>query len=142
MKKHRFLRLTESNIDNNELVLAVQGLADSLQKMMSDLSKMKIETLSDLVDQIKAQYGLDEAQTFQQETSKLLDDAIAAVTLAQNRVSTEALVLSGDIQSQDVSNDMSNIESSSEEAPAENPSDEDLFGSEEAAPVEAEREFK
>jgi len=71
-------RLNESEVQQAQVVLAAQDMVDKMQSMLEDASEMQFKELPALVDSIKNQVGIDQAQQFN-------TDATAALTgLVQN----------------------------------------------------------
>jgi hypothetical protein len=71
-------RLNESEVQQAQVVLAAQDMVDKMQSMLEDSSEMQFKELPALVDSIKNQVGIDQAQQFN-------TDATAALTgLVQN----------------------------------------------------------
>lgn len=99
MRSKSFKKLLESEIERAEIILAAKSLVDKLQDILEDLSKMKIEELGAVVERIKAEVGLNEANKFNEVVSGHLDQAMDVITSAKDSVDTEALKLSGDVPS-------------------------------------------
>ena len=77
-------RLNESEVQQAQVVLAAQDMVDKMQSMLEDASEMQFKELPALVDSIKNQVGIDQAQQFN-------TDATAALTgLVQNLQSAKA----------------------------------------------------
>jgi len=77
-------RLNESEVQQAQVVLAAQDMVDKMQSMLEDSSEMQFKELPALVDSIKNQVGIDQAQQFN-------TDATAALTgLVQNLQSAKA----------------------------------------------------
>lgn len=94
--KNKFEMIVESAISKAEITSAVSGLADKLQKMMSSLSDMKIDTLSKIGDRIRGEFSQEEAKKFFDEVGGSLDEAITALRAARENVLDKSLYLSGD----------------------------------------------
>lgn len=70
--------LKESEVQQAQVVLAAQDMVDKMQSMLEDASEMQFKELPALVDSIKNQVGIEQAQQFN-------TDATAALTgLMQN----------------------------------------------------------
>lgn len=70
--------LKESEVQQAQVVLAAQDMVDTMQGMLEDVSELQFKELPALVDSIKNQVGMDQAQQFN-------TDATAALTgLMQN----------------------------------------------------------
>lgn len=102
MKKARntLLRLTESEIERAEIVLATRNeIVDKLQRDAEKISNMKVDILSPLVDRVKAEHGLDAANKFRSAIEDELERALATLLDVKDKISTHVLRLTGDISS-------------------------------------------
>lgn len=99
------VKLTESNIEKAEIVLAVKGeIVDKLQRQAEVINNMGVDVLGPLLDRIKAEHGLESADAFRNNISGLLDTAVKTLMDVKDKISTETLKLTGDItNSPDVS---------------------------------------
>lgn len=76
--RNAYRMLKESEVQQAQVVLAAQDMVDKMQSMLEDASEMQFKELPALVDSIKNQVGIDQAQQFN-------TDATAALTgLVQN----------------------------------------------------------
>lgn len=76
--RRAYRMLKESEVQQAQVVLAAQDMVDKMQAMLEDASEMQFKELPALVDSIKNQVGIDQAQQFN-------TDATAALTgLMQN----------------------------------------------------------
>jgi hypothetical protein len=78
-RMRKFTKLVfESEVQQAQVVLAAQDMVDKMQGMLEDVSELQFKELPALVDSIKNQVGIDQAQQFN-------TDATAALTgLMQN----------------------------------------------------------
>jgi hypothetical protein len=65
-------RLSESEVQQAQVVLAAQDMVDEVQKMSEQVSAMQFKDLPALVDQIKNQVGQDQATQFNGDASAAL----------------------------------------------------------------------
>jgi len=65
-------RLTESEVQQAQVVLASQDMVDQVQKMIEQVTAMQFKDLPALVDQVKNQMGPDQAMSFNQEATNAL----------------------------------------------------------------------
>jgi alanyl-tRNA synthetase len=65
-------RLTESEVQQAQVVLASQDMVDQVQKMIEQVTSMQFKDLPALVDQVKNQMGPDQAVSFNQEVTGAL----------------------------------------------------------------------
>jgi hypothetical protein len=89
-----YRRLTESEVQQAQVVLAAQDMVDKMQGMLEDVSELQFKELPALVDSIKNQVGIDQATQFNtdvsgaltalmqtlQGTKQQLDSALGVVT--------------------------------------------------------------
>jgi hypothetical protein len=108
-----FVHLNESNIEKAEIVLAVKGeIVDKLQRQAEVINNMGVDVLGPLLDRIKAEHGLDAAESFRNNISGLLDHAVKTIMDVKDKISTETLKLTGDITSSPAVSDLGSDESS------------------------------
>ncbi|AFC21743.1 virion structural protein [Cronobacter phage vB_CsaM_GAP32] len=94
------IQLTESNIEKAEIVLAVKGeIVDKLQRQAEVINNMGVDVLGPLLDRIKAEHGVEAAESFRNNISGLLDHAVKTIMDVKDKISTETLKLTGDITS-------------------------------------------
>ena len=94
------IHLNESNIEKAEIVLAVKGeIVDKLQRQAEVINNMGVDVLGPLLDRIKAEHGVDAAESFRNNISGLLDHAVKTIMDVKDKISTETLKLTGDITS-------------------------------------------
>lgn len=90
--------LTESNLEKAEIVLAVKGeIVDKLQRYAEIISNIRIDVMGPLLDRIKAESGIPAADNFNANVAGHLDEVIASIMNAKDKISTETLKLTGDI---------------------------------------------
>lgn len=95
-----YMHLQESNIEKAEIVLAVKGeIVDKLQRQAEVINNMGVDVLGPLLDRIKAEQGLEAAESFKNSVSHLLQNAVATLMDVKDQISTETLKLTGDITS-------------------------------------------
>lgn len=94
------MQLNESNIEKAEIVLAVKGeIVDKLQRQAEVINNMGVDVLGPLLDRIKAEHGIEAAESFKNNISGLLDHAVKTIMDVKDKISTETLKLTGDITS-------------------------------------------
>ena len=93
-----YIRLNESNIEKAEIVLAVKGeIVDKLQRQAEVINNMGVDVLGPLLDRIKAEHGLESAESFRNNISGILEHAVQTLMDVKDKISTETLKLTGDI---------------------------------------------
>ena len=70
--RHLGRALTESEVQQAQVVLASQDMIDQVQKMIEQVTSMQFKDLPALVDQVKTQLGPDQAMQFNQEVTGAL----------------------------------------------------------------------
>ena len=90
-------KLLESELERSELVMASRNIVDEVQDMVEAISKIKIEKLASLVDRIKAEHGLETAESFNAEVGAQLDASLDILTVAKDSIDTQSHKLSGDV---------------------------------------------
>jgi Xaa-Pro aminopeptidase len=89
------LRLTESEIQTAQVVLAAQDMVDRIQGMMEDISEMQFKDLPALVNSIKNDMGVDQATQFQTQASSALSNLLTAVQAGKTEMEGAQGVLTG-----------------------------------------------
>jgi hypothetical protein len=64
--------LTESEVQQAQVVLAAQDMVDKMQGMLEDVSELQFKELPALVDSIKNQVGIDQAAQFNNDATSAL----------------------------------------------------------------------
>jgi hypothetical protein len=72
----RFKQLTESEVQQAQVVLAAQDMVDNIQSMIEDATEMQFKELPALVDSIRNQIGMDQAVQFQQDATAALSGLV------------------------------------------------------------------
>jgi hypothetical protein len=89
------LRLTESEIQTAQVVLAAQDMVDRIQGMMEDISEMQFKDLPALVNSIRNDMGVDQATQFQTQASAALSNLLTAVQAGKTEMEGAQGVLTG-----------------------------------------------
>jgi hypothetical protein len=89
------LRLTESEIQTAQVVLAAQDMVDRIQGMMEDISEMQFKDLPALVNSIRNDMGVDQATQFQTQASSALSNLLTAVQAGKTEMEGAQGVLTG-----------------------------------------------
>ena len=88
--------LMEGEIGKSEAILAAKDMVDSIQDMVERVSKMQVEQLPALIDTIRDQIGMQEADSFKQSMSGLLTNISQALGEARETADTSARALAGE----------------------------------------------
>lgn len=83
-------------VQKSQVILASQDMIDSIQKMLEDISKMKVEELNAVTDGIKNEFGTNEGDQFNQAVSEALGQLEQALSTAKQAVSSAQGALTGE----------------------------------------------
>lgn len=75
----RYKKLTESEVQQAQVVLAAQDMVDNIQGMIEDATEMQFKELPALVDSIRNQIGMDQAVQFQQDATAALTGLVQSL---------------------------------------------------------------
>jgi hypothetical protein len=89
------LRLTESEIQTAQVVLAAQDMVDRIQGMMEDISEMQFKDLPALVNSVRNDMGAEQASQFQSQASAALTNLLTAVQAGKTEMEAAQGVLTG-----------------------------------------------
>lgn len=84
--QHRIM-LENEEVQKSQVILAAQDMVDSLQKMVEQISKMKVEELTAVVTGVKNEIGTNEGQQFESTTTEALTTLEGALTAAKSALS-------------------------------------------------------
>lgn len=88
MRENQTRLLAESEMAKSEAILAAKDMVDSIQDMLEKISKMQNEQLPALLDTIRDQIGIEQAEQFKGSVGPLLSDL--AQTLQQGRETADS----------------------------------------------------
>lgn len=88
--------LMEGELGRSEAILAAKDMVDSIQDMVEKVSKMQVEQLPALIDTIRDQIGMSEADQFKQGMSDLLTNISQALADARETADSSARALAGE----------------------------------------------
>lgn len=97
MEQHRLFnrRLTESELQQAQVVLAAQDMIDRVQGMLEDISEMQFKDLPALADSIKNDIGANEATQFQSDATAAFTQLLAAVQAGKQSLEAAQGVITG-----------------------------------------------
>jgi hypothetical protein len=87
--------LTESEIQQAQVVLASQDMVDQVQKMSEQVSAMQFKDLPALVDQIKNEVGTDQAMQFNTDATAALAGLLQNLQGAKTQLEAALGVVTG-----------------------------------------------
>jgi len=88
-------RLNESEVQQAQVVLAAQDLVDRMQGMLEDVSELQFKELPALVDSIKNQVGIDQAQQFNTDATSALAGLLQNIQGAKQQLDAALNVVTG-----------------------------------------------
>lgn len=88
-------QLTESELQQAQVVLAAQDMIDRVQGMLEDLSEMQFKDLPALADSIKNDMGTSEAAQFQADATAAFTQLLTAVQSGKQSLETAQAVITG-----------------------------------------------
>jgi len=93
-KKKKMMEGTE--VDQAQVVLAAQDMVDQVQKMIENMTDLKVKELPALVDGIKGEQGVDAAGQFQSTVDGALQGLIDALGGAKAELESAVGVITGE----------------------------------------------
>jgi len=87
--------LSESEIQQAQVVLAAQDMIDRIQKMLEDISEMQFKDLPALVDSAKNDMGTEQATRFQADASAALSQLLTSVQTGKQALESAQGALTG-----------------------------------------------
>lgn len=90
--------LKESEVQQAQVVLAAQDMVDSMQGMIEDATEMQYKELPALVDSIRNQIGLDQANQFNTDATAALTGLVQSLQGAKTSLETALGVVTGQAQ--------------------------------------------
>jgi hypothetical protein len=88
-------RLKESEVQQAQVVLASQDMVDQVQKMIEQVTSMQFKDLPALVDQIKNEVGVDQAQQFNADATAALASLTQNLQGSKGQLETALGVVTG-----------------------------------------------
>jgi len=93
-KKKKKLK-EDQNLEQAETLLAAKDISDQLQDMAEDAAKMSVDALMPLVDTMKAQFGQEQANAFNEVVKANLQGVLDAVIKAKDETDNAIMALQG-----------------------------------------------
>jgi hypothetical protein len=93
--RNAFRIVKESEVQQAQVVLAAQDLVDKMQGMLEDTTELQFKELPALVDSIKNQVGIDQAQQFNTDASAALAGLVQNLQGAKQQLETALGVVTG-----------------------------------------------
>jgi len=87
--------LSESEVQQAQVVLAAQDMVDKMQSMLEDVSELQFKELPALVDSIKNQVGMDQATQFNTDATAALAGLLQNIQGAKQQLDAALGVVTG-----------------------------------------------
>jgi hypothetical protein len=88
--------ITESEMGKSQAILAAKDMVDSIQDMLEDVSKMQNEQMPALIDTIRDQIGMEQADQFKNSVGTLLANMVDQLGQARETADQAARALAGE----------------------------------------------
>ena len=93
--RRAYRMLKESEVQQAQVVLAAQDMVDKMQSMLEDTTELQFKELPALVDSIKNQVGIDQAQQFNQDVTAALTGLVQNLQGAKAQLDQALGVVTG-----------------------------------------------
>lgn len=93
-------KLTEGEIGKSEAILAAKDMVDSIQDMLEKVSRMQVEQMPALVDTIRDQISMEQADSFKNTIGQLLTGMMDQLGQAREQADLAARQLAGEAVAQ------------------------------------------
>lgn len=88
--------INESEMGKSQAILAAKDMVDSIQDMLEDVSKMQNEQMPALLDTIRDQIGMEQADQFKNSVGTLLASMVDQLGAARETADQAARALAGE----------------------------------------------
>jgi len=88
-------KIMEAEVQQAQVVLAAQDMVDRVQKMIEDVSAMQFKDLPALVDSIRNEVGMDQAQQFNADATAALSGLVQNLQGSKTQLETAQVILTG-----------------------------------------------
>ena len=85
----------DEDLEHAQTLLAAKDISDRLQKMAEEAAKMAVDDLMPLVDVMKSQFGLEQANAFNEVVKEKLQTVLDSVMAAKDQTDNAILTLQG-----------------------------------------------
>jgi hypothetical protein len=97
-ESRRRRRISESEVQQAQVVLAAQDMVDSMQGMLEDTTEMQFKELPALVDSIRNQIGMEQANQFNTDATAALTGMVQNLQGAKQQLEQALAVVTGQAQ--------------------------------------------
>lgn len=95
-KKMKESVITESEVEQAQVVLAAQDMVDKIQGMLEDVTDMQYKDLPNLVEMMRNEVGVNEAQSFLDAQTAALSQLVTALEQAKQESTNAMAPLTGE----------------------------------------------
>ena len=88
--------IVESEMGKSQAILAAKDMVDSIQDMLEEVSKMQNEQMPALLDTIRDQIGMEQADAFKASVEPLLAEMTTQLSAARGTADNAARALAGE----------------------------------------------
>jgi len=88
--------IMESEMGKSQAILAAKDMVDSIQDMLEEVSKMQNEQMPALLDTIRDQIGMEQADAFKASVEPLLAEMTTQLSTARGTADNAARALAGE----------------------------------------------
>ena len=88
--------IMESEMGKSQAILAAKDMVDSIQDMLEEVSKMQNEQMPALLDTIRDQIGMEQADAFKASVEPLLAEMTTQLSAARGTADNAARALAGE----------------------------------------------
>lgn len=88
--------ILESEMGKSQAILAAKDMVDSIQDMLEEVSKMQNEQMPALLDTIRDQIGMEQADAFKASVEPLLANMVEQLGSARSTADSAARALAGE----------------------------------------------
>jgi len=96
MVENKQILIMESEMGKSQAILAAKDMVDSIQDMLEDVSKIQNEQMPALLDTIRDQIGMEQADQFKASVGTLLANMVEQLGAAREAADTAARQLAGE----------------------------------------------
>ena len=86
---------TGENLEQAQLILAVQDMIDDIMGMAEDLASMQVQKMMPVIAKMKTAFGMEQAQAFETSVNTTLSAALEAMKSAHDGMTDAVAVLQG-----------------------------------------------
>jgi len=96
MVENKHQLIMESEMGKSQAILAAKDMVDSIQDMLEEVSKMQNEQMPALLDTIRDQIGMEQADQFKASVGALLANMVTDLSTARETADQAARALAGE----------------------------------------------